>query len=258
MESVPVTSIDSHSASALHKRLRDATHAALVEEAKPEVEARPATTVGVARARRRQSAAASWSLLNWMHVAPDCAPRSSAEQEHAVRLVLCGLLKSGVENDVPFSFEGMEEGPVLIVRSGPWPLLRTLLDALAEQPQARPISVLCHARDTDGLAQLAEATGLELTPIIYPRFELFETAILRRALADGVWTTAFVLDTSKHGRGWSLEHVTSALDAAAICVWNGSNTAFRLRSLRERLGRQKYAAVRCVLRWHASKTGEYA
>jgi hypothetical protein len=241
-----VTSINSHSASALHKRLRDATRAALVEpEVKPE--ARPA-----APAPPRFSGAASWGLLQWMHVAPDCAPRSAAEQEHAVRLVLSGLLRSGGDQDVPYSLDGVE-GPVLIIRSGPWPVLRALLEGLAEQPQARPISVLCHKCDADGLARLAEATGLEIAPIFYPRFEPFVTATLRRVLAGGGWATAFVLDASKHGRGWALEHVTSALDAAAICVWNGSNTAFRLRSLRERLGREKYATVRGVLRWHASQ-----
>lgn len=244
-----MTSIDSHSASALHKRLRDATRAAQAQVVKDkQEEVRPA-----ARVRRRLSAAASWNLLQWTHVAPGGAAPSREQQEHAVRHVLAWLLESAGENDVPYSLDGVE-GPVLIVRSGPWPVLRTLLDVLAKQPQARPISVLCHTRDADGLARLAEETDLEIAPIFYPRFEPFVTARLRRVLADGVWATAFVLEASKHGRGLSLEHITSALDAAAICVWNGSNTAFRLRSLRERLGREKYATVRSLLRWHARHT----
>jgi hypothetical protein len=245
MESRPVTPIDSHSASALHKRLQDATRAALME-AKPD--ARPA-----ARARR-VSAAASWSLLQSIHLAPGSSGRSRAEQERAVRLVVSGLLESGGAHDVPCGLDEVE-GPVLIVRSGPWPVLRTLLDALAKQPLARPMSVLCHTHDAEALARLSEDTGLALAPVLYPRFEPFVTATLRRVLADGAWATTFVLDASKHGRGLSLEHVTSALDGPTTYVWNGSRAAFRLRSLRERLGREKYAVVRGLLRWHASQTG---
>jgi hypothetical protein len=245
MDSRTVTVIDSHSASALHKRLQDATRAALTE-ARPD--APPAAPA------RRLPAAALWGLLQSMQLTSGNAGPSPADQEQAVRLVLSRLLQSGGANDVPCGLDGVE-GPVLIVRSGPWPVLRTLLDALAKQPRATPICVLCHTRDAQTLARLGEDTHLDLTPLLYPRFEPFVTATLRRVLADGRWGAAFVLDASKNGRGLSLEHVTSALDAPAIYVWNGSNAAFRLRSLRERLGREKYAVVRGLLRWHASQTG---
>jgi hypothetical protein len=178
--------------------------------------------------------------------------RSRAERERAVRLVLSGLIDDAGAHDVPCGLDDVR-GPVLIVRSGPWPVLRTLLAALATQPNARPMSVLCHTRDDETLARVSGETGLALTPVFYPRFEPFVTATLRRLLADGGWATAIVLDGSKHGRGLSLEHITSAIDAPARYVWNGSNAAFRLRSLQERLGRERYAVVRGLLRWYAAQ-----
>jgi len=243
-----VTAVDSHSAAALHRRLQEATRLAQLED-----------TVGAgqpARARRR-SPARSWSLLQSLP-APGGVQPLRAEQERALRLVLSGLLESGGAPEVPCGLAGLR-GPVLIVRSGPWPLLRALLGALAAQPHAGPFSVLCHVRDAATLASLGRETGLELTPVFYPRFEPFVTATLRRVLADGGWETAFVLDASKHGRGLPLEHVTSALDPVTTTyVWNGANAAFRLRPLRERLGRERYALVRGLLRWHAARAEESA
>jgi hypothetical protein len=237
--------IDSSSASALHERLQQATHAARMRITP---DARPA------RARRRPAAAA-WSLLQSMPLRSTSLGRSRTEQERAVHLVLSGLIESGGANDVACDLDDVC-GPVLVVRSGPWPILRSLLALMATQPNARPISVLCHKRDAETLARLSEETGLELAPIVYPRFEPFVTATLRRVLAGGSWATAIVLDGSKHGRGLSLEHITSAIDAPARYVWNASNAAFRLRSLRERLGRENYAVVRGLLRWHAAQSGE--
>jgi hypothetical protein len=241
-----MTPIDSSSASVLHERLQQATRAA-----------RMAPTLNpqsAARARRRSDAKA-WSLLQWIPMTPGSAAKSRAERERAVRLILSGLIESGGANDVACDLADVR-GPVLVVRSGPWPVLRALLTTLATQPNARPISVLCHTRDAETLARLSVETGLELAPIFYPRFEPFVTATLRRVLVDGAWSTAIVLDGSKHGRGLSLEHITSALDAPTRYVWNASNAAFRLRSLRERLGRENYAVVRGLLRWHAAQDGE--
>jgi hypothetical protein len=190
-----------------------------------------------------------------MPLAPGNGGTSRAEHERALRVVVSGLIESGGASDEGCDLDDVR-GPVLIVRSGPWPVLRALLAALATQPNARPISVLCHKRDAEALARLSDETGLELAPIFYPRFEPFVTATLRRVLADGSWATAIVLDASKHGRGLSLEHITSAIDAPARYVWNASNVAFRLRSLHERLGRERYAVVRGLLRWHAAQSGE--
>ncbi len=245
MASPTMTSIDSSSASALHERLQQATRAARTA---------PVTNERLARAKRRPDAAA-WSLLQWMPLAPGNSGKSRAEQERTVRVIVSGLIESGGASDVACDLDDVR-GPVLIVRSGPWPVLRSLLATLATRPNARPISVLCHTRDVETLARLADDTALELAPICYPRFEPFVTATLRRVLAGGSWATAIVLDGSKHGRGLSLEHVTSAIDAPACYVWNASNAAFRLRSLRERLGRERYAVVRGLLRWHAAQSGE--
>jgi hypothetical protein len=240
------TPMDSSSASALHERLQQATRAARIA---PVTRARPAAR------RRRVPAAATWSLLHSLPARSSLAGRSRGEQERAVRMVLSGLIESAGANDVACRLDDVQ-GPVLVVRSGPWPVLRALLDRLAAQPSARPISVLCHTRDAETLAALARDIGLDLAPVCYPRFEPFVTATLRRLVADGDWATAIVLDGSKHGRGLALEHVTSAIDAPACHVWNASNTAFRLRSLRERLGRERYAIVRGLLRWHASQEAE--
>jgi hypothetical protein len=237
--------MDSSSASALHERLQQATRAARTA---------PATSAWPAARARRVPAAATWSLLHSLPARSSLTGRSRGEQERAVRVVLSGLIGSGGANDEPCALDDVQ-GPVLIVRSGPWPVLRSLLDRLATQPHARPISVLCHTRDGEMLARLAEETGLPLTPMGYPRFEPFVTATLRRLLADGAWATAIVLDGSKHGRGLALEHVTRAIEAPVCYVWNASGSAFRLRSLRERLGRERYAVVRGLLRWHVAQDG---
>jgi hypothetical protein len=238
------TSRNSQSAWALHTRLQSATRTARADN---ERRATP-----IARLRRRLTGGAPWALLETLQVSRGgLDPSLSAD--HALRQVLVSLIETDDTSDLPCGLEGVE-GPVLIIRSGPWPVLRTLLDALAARKDELTISVLCHQRDADTLARLAEETGLELEPLFYPRFEPFVTATLRRLLAGGRWTSTLVLDASKHGRGHSLEHVTAAVTSRIRFVWNGSGKAFRQRSLRERLGREKYALVRGLLRWRASRS----
>jgi hypothetical protein len=234
--------MNSQSAWALHTRLQAATRTARTEA---ERGATPAV-----HPPRRDTAAAPWALLETLQVSPGERDRSLS-LDRAVRRILSELLDSDGPPDVPCDLDEVE-GPVLIIRSGPWPVLRTLLEALAAWKEVRPISVLCHKRDADALGRLAQETGVELEPVFYPRFEPFVTATLSRLLVGGPWTSSFVLDGSKHGHGHSLEHVTTAIGLRVRYVWNGSGQVFRQRSLRERLGREKYALVKGLLRWRAS------
>ena len=242
MENESGMPMNSHSASALHTRLQVATRTA---RAHAELAERPGL-----RPRRRLTAAAPWAVLQTLQIpSGDMDP---SLQDRALRQVLAGLLDCDGTADVPCNLDEVD-GPVLIIRSAPWPVLRTLLDALAAREAVRPISVLCHQRDADALARLAQETGLELAPVFYPRFEPFVTATLRRLLTGGPWTSTFVLDASRHGHGHSIEHVTTAVASRGKYVWNGSGVAFRQRSLLERLGREKYALVRGLLRWRAAR-----
>jgi hypothetical protein len=200
------------------------------------------------------TAAAAWKLLESLHISRRDASalrQGSLSQDNALRQVLAGLLESDDCADVACDLDDVE-GPILIIRSAPWPILRTLLEALAAKECARPISVLCHKRDADALAHLAQESNLALEPVFYPRFEPFVTSTLRRLLTSDAWTSTFVLDAAKHGQGQALEHVTTAVTSRMSYVWNGSRQAFRQRSLRERLGRERYALVRGLLRWRAS------
>jgi len=234
---------NSQSAWALHTRLQTATRTARTDAER--------ATLPPAHSRRRLTAGAPWALLQTLHVSPgELDP--SLSPDRALRQVLAGLLDGDGTADVPCHLDEVE-GPILIIRSAPWPVLGTLLDALAAREELPPISVLCHQRDADALARLAQETALALVPVFYPRFEPFVTATLRRLLAGGPWTSTFVLDTSKHGHGHSLEHVTDAVASRMKYVWNGSGVAFRQRSLRERLGREEYALVRGLLRWRAAR-----
>jgi hypothetical protein len=234
-----LTQRNSQSASTLHLRLQAATRAARADAAH--------TATTNVRPRRRLSAAEPWKFLETLR-GSSAALDSSLSSDRAVRRILAGLLHEDGPPDSPCDLDDIQ-GPVLIIRSGPWPVLRTLLDALTIRNEARPISVLCHKRDADALARLAEETGLVLEPVFYPRFEPFVTTTLQRLLSGGPWISTFVLDASKHGRGHSLEHITTAVGSRVRFVWNGSGQAFRQRSLRERLGREKYALVKGLLRW---------
>jgi hypothetical protein len=71
----------------------------------------------------------------------------------------------------------------------------------------------------------------------------------------GDWRTTFVLDGAKTGAGQALEHLTTRLASrgGALYAWNASGSLFRLRSLRDTLGRERYDLVRRLLRWRASQ-----
>lgn len=148
------------------------------------------------------------------------------------------------------------EGPVLVIRSAPWPVLRAILARLATNELAREITVLCHRRDESALAALSArgaGLGLEILPLFYPRFETFNTSTLRRVLSGGAWRTTFVLDASRTGRGESLEHVTTVVSSPHAYVWNAGGMTWRQRTLHERLSRENYKLVRGLLRWHARR-----
>lgn len=234
---------DSHSAAALHARLKTATH-----------EARHAATAprrGAAR-QRRLSAAAPWSLLLDLQAA---APTDRAlPLERAMRRLVSALLEECGQTGDAVSLD-VVRGPVLVVRSGPWPVLRALLTKLAANPHARPVTVLCHRRDDALLAALATDVALDLRPLLYPRFETFNPSTLRRLLDGRHWGTTIVLDASKNGRGDALEHVTTALRARQSLVWNAGGDTWRRPTLRARLGRERYALLRSLLRWHARQPG---
>jgi hypothetical protein len=74
----------------------------------------------------------------------------------------------------------------------------------------------------------------------------------------GPWVATFVLDASRTGTGHALEHITTALTSVPgeQYVWNGSGQLFRLKSLRDTLGREEYEIVRRLLRWRAARTAE--
>jgi hypothetical protein len=146
------------------------------------------------------------------------------------------------------------EGPVLIVRSGPWPVLRALLERLATNPDARPVTVLCHQRDEPMLREVDRQLGLGMDALLYPRFGPFTTATLRGLIRGATYRTAFVLDGSLIGQGETLEHVLQAVSGGDVYVWNAGNVAWRQRPLRERLSREEYTLVRGLLRWAARHT----
>jgi hypothetical protein len=234
---------NSHSAAALHALLQAATR-----EARSNVDRESASS---STARRRLTAAEPWALMQ--SLLRSAAPGDrSLSIERALQRVLASLLEEGLQEKTQADIDAVG-GPVLVIRSGPWPVLRALLVRLSAQEHARPITVLCHRRDESGLAALAADLGLELQPLFYPRFEPFNTSTVRRLVANGPWRSTFVLDGSNTGRGESLEHVTTALDSQGAHVWNAGGTTWRQRTLKERLSRENYALVRGLLRWHARR-----
>jgi hypothetical protein len=245
IEGQPVVSRSSHSAAALHARLQAATRDArsIIDQ---ESLASPR--------RRRLSAGEPWMLMQSLRQSGTPVDRTLS-MERALRRVLGSLIEEGVEGIQARTETDIDtvEGPVLVIRSAPWPVLRALLARLAANELARPITVLCHRRDELALAALGDGVGLELRPLFYPRFEPFATATLRRLIAGGGWRTTFVLDGSKIGRGESLEHVTTAVASRDAHVWNATGTAWRQRTLRERLSREDYALLRGLLRWHVRR-----
>jgi hypothetical protein len=238
-----VSGKDSHSAAALHARLQTATR-----DARRQLEADDATPR--AAVRRRVSSAATWALLQ--DVRSTSAVDRTLPLDRALRRILASLLDDAGRGDVQTDLD-IVEGPVLVIRSGPWPVLRALLARLRDNDAARPITVLCHHRDEVALRALGQDLGLDPVPLWYPRFEPFNTSTLRRLTDGGPWRSTFVLDASKAGRGDALEHVTTAMSSRHAYVWNAGGTAWRQRSLRERLDRERYTLVRGLLRWHAGQ-----
>jgi hypothetical protein len=247
----PVASQNSHSAAALHARLQAATRDArlIIDQESRALSPR----------RRRLTAAEPWALIQTLQQSGASVDRTLS-MERALRRVLASVLEEDVEG-VKATHTDIDtvEGPVLVIRSGPWPVLRALLARLATNERARPITVLCHRRDESALAAVGAygapggGLGLEILPLFYPRFEPFNTSTLRRVIAGGAWRTTFVLDGSKTGRGESLEHVTTAVSSRNAYVWNAGGMTWRQRTLRERLSRENYALVRGLLRWHACR-----
>ena len=241
IDDMSVVPQNSHSAAALHARLQAATR-----EARLLVDRESAK---VSRPRRRLGANEPWAMLQGLPPSGELID-STLSIERALRRILASLVEEGLQARTQTDIDTVE-GPVLVIRSGPWPVLRALLGRLTTIELARPVTVLCHRRDEPVLAALGADLGLELLPLLYPRFEPFNTSTLRRLMAAGDWRTTFVLDASKTGRGESLEHVTTALSSRDAHVWNAGGTAWRQRTLRERLSREHYALVRGLLRWHA-------
>ena len=242
----PARSQNSHSAAALHARLQAATRdARLVTDQESQSLSRP---------RRRLTAGEPWALMQSLQHSGGSVDRTLS-MERALRRVLASLLAEGSQANTQTDIDAVE-GPVLVIRSGPWPVLRALLARLATNELARPITVLCHRRDESALAALSApegGLGLDVRPLFYTRFEPFNTSTLRRVLTGGAWRTTFVLDASRTGRGESLEHVTTAVSSRDAHVWNAGGTAWRQRTLRERLSRENYALVRGLLQWHARR-----
>ena len=241
IDDMPAVPQSSHSAAALHARLQAATR-----EARLIIDHESATLPR----RRRLTAGEPWALLRGLQQSGELIDRTLSI-ERALRRILASLVDEGVQARTQTDIDAVE-GPVLVIRSGPWPVLRALLARLSTNELARPITVLCHRRDESALAALGADLGLEILPLFYPRFEPFNTSTLRRLVADGDWRNTFVLDASRTGRGESLEHVTTALSSRNAHVWNGAGTTWRQRTLRERLSRENYVLVRGLLRWHAA------
>jgi hypothetical protein len=240
--------LNSHSASALHARLQSGTRAARESAGRIAVPAK-------AR-RRRVSDRDAWQLMGRLRGSGSLAePTLSCDR--ALRRILYAMIEDSdghAPQPIPLT---PYVAPVLVIRSGPWPLLRALMDAMSAAGCTAPVTVLCHRRDDDALAELARVTGREMHPLYYPRFEPFNSATLQRVLdeASGPWAATFVLDASRTGSGHALEHVTTVLSSlpGEHHVWNASGQLLRLRTLRETLGPERYEIVRRLLRWRASR-----
>lgn len=231
----------------LHSRLQEATRAARQMD---DAAATPSRT-----RRARVSEADAWRLLGTLS-GPGQFADSNLSLDRALGRVLSEVLTRSTSTVRPVDLTP-PDGPVLIVRSGPWPVLRTLVERLATLAHDDAIVVVCHQQDGPALDELARATGVPLTPAFYPRFEPFNPGRLSDLMTrlEHRWSAAFVLDGAKHGTGRALEHITSAV-AALTCdkyVWNQSAQVYRMHGLREALGREGYALVRGLLRWRAQQ-----
>lgn len=242
--------VNSHSASALHARLQIGTRRARqlsVPDARP-----------VGRRPARVSEGSIWKLLDHLHVSA-AAAGPALSRDLALRRVLIALLEGTTRTDRPVQLQSCE-GPILIVRSGPWPLLRAFLEHLSKWPAVPAAIVLLHRRDGAMLEQMERATNVALRPLFYPRFEPFNPSTLQRVIAadKSKWAASFVLDSSRTGTSRSLDHITRTLASlpGEKYVWNASGNLFQPPSLLETLGRERYEIVRRLLRWRAREGDE--
>ena len=239
--------INARSAAALHARLQAGTRAARAEATDP--------AGHPAQRRRPVSDGEVWQLLSSLQLTG--APvEPTLSRDRALRRLVSLLLHESAPAQTPVPFP-MITGPALVVRSGPWPVLRGLLNQIAASPARPVVTVLCHHRDAAALDELRPGLDLDLEPLFYPRFGPFHPETLARVIdaGGGRWHTTFVLDGSRTGAGQALEHLTTRLAArrGELYVWNAAGSLFRLRSLRDTLGRERYDLVRRLLRWRASQ-----
>jgi hypothetical protein len=238
--------VNTRSASTLHSRLQNGTRKAR-SVAVPEAQAAPRRT------RRRVSESAIWRMFDDLRLSAT-AKEPAASHDRALRQVLSAMVEGTTRESERVELEPVE-GPVLIVRSGPWPVLKAVIEAIAEWPVVPPITVLCHARDAEMLEALARENRIPLQPLFYPRFEPFNPATLKRMLvsARGRWAATLLLDAARSGTSRSLDHITRtvASQPGEKYVWNASGQIYRPLSLLETLGRERYEIVRRLLRWRA-------
>jgi hypothetical protein len=239
--------INARSAAALHARLQEGTRAARAIATAPA--GRPV------RRRRPVGEGEIWQLLsNLQLTGGPVEPMLS--RDRALRRMVSLLLHESTTAQDPVPLPAVTT-PVLILRSGPWPVLRSLVERLVAGPERPPITVLCHHRDAATLDELRQTLGLDLAPLFYPRFGPFNPDTLVRVIdaAPGGWRTTFILDGSRNGAGQALEHLTARLAPrrGELYVWNAAGSLFRRRSLRETLSRDRYELVRRLLRWRASQ-----
>jgi hypothetical protein len=237
--------VNSRSASALHARLQEGTRKARQMADLP--------AVAAPRRQRRINEATLWNLLENLCVSGSVEP--ALRRDEALRRVLAALLQAAPRAEQPVPIPSFA-GPMLIVRSGPWPLLRALIHELSQEPLPE-LTVLCHRRDQAMLEEVSRSAGLPLRPLFYPKFEPCSPSTLQRMLeADRTdWTATFVLDSAPSGTSRSLDHVTRTLAAQPgdRFVWNASGQLFRQLSLVETVGKERYDIVRRLLRWRAGE-----
>jgi hypothetical protein len=239
--------VNARSAAALHARLQEGTRAARATVT--DRGGRPATR------RRPVSDGDVWQVLSHLQLTGGIV-EPMLSRDRALRRLVSLLLHESTPAQEPVPLPAVT-APVLVVRSGPWPVLRGLLTRLAASTAPPAVTVLCHRQDAAALDELRPSFQFDLEPLFYPRFGPFHPDTLVRLIdaGPGHWTTTFVLDGSRTGAGQALEHLTTRLASrhSELYVWNASGALFRQRSLRETLGRERYDLVRRLLRWRASQ-----
>jgi SAM-dependent methyltransferase len=141
---------------------------------------------------------------------------------------------------------------VLIVRSGGMHVLRRLLDRIFTVRPDAAVCLLCHEKDV--VAVQSTWPAADIRPLVYPRLEAFEPAILRTLLAQrvpGDVRTAFYLDNNPMGTGTGLEHVEAAIATRTfdgLYLFNAGERVYEPRVLRSS-GRELTTLVQDLLRW---------